>query len=129
MTPEAEADLEKLWSSDNAAAADLTVLVEELRDNQVTLAAMHVHQRMEGRVHISRLLEMRARRLDLWRLKVYELDDPKQIVPYRIVYAYDNANKIYYIIAYMHRSVDYERDPEFSRRIQNAYKNLGIPEL
>lgn len=62
---------------------------------------------------------------DIWRMKVYELGE--DLLPYRLIYAYDYRHREIYILAVMHRRVDYENDPEFTARIRASYLALNLP--
>jgi hypothetical protein len=122
---DAEADLDEIWEADSDGAADVEVLLEELRGSEELLSALRIHQRLEGRVHVSRLLRFDVWGKSLWRLKVSELADPENIMPYRIIYGLQ-AN-VYYVLAVVHRDRNYEQDRELVDRIKKACRELGIP--
>ncbi|AHB78699.1 hypothetical protein PMO31116_04111 [Pandoraea morbifera] len=61
---------------------------------------------------------------DVWRIKAY--DAPGHTFPYRLIYFYDIEAKDFYIVAVVHRSLDYENDPDTCKRIRELYKRLGL---
>lgn len=122
---DAEADLDALWESDGFAAADIEVLLEELRDDQVLLSALRIHQREEGRVHISRLLKFDIWGKALWRLKIWELADDNEVLTYRVIYAFQAD--VFFILGVMHRDQNYEQDKTFLERIKAACRTIGVP--
>lgn len=128
ITEEAEAQLDALWESDPDAAADLTVILEEVRDDQEVLSAMRVHQRKEGRFHVSRFLSLYAKSMNVWRLKAYIMEREHDLLSYRIIYAFDNRDCTYHVLGFMHRDQNYEKDKQFTGRIQSIYRRLGLEE-
>ena len=62
---------------------------------------------------------------DVWRMKIYELGE--DLLPYRLIYAYDYRLREIYILAVMHRRVDYQNDPKFTARIRAACLALNLP--
>jgi mRNA-degrading endonuclease RelE of RelBE toxin-antitoxin system len=122
---DATEDLDALYESDEAAAADIEVLLEEIRDDQTLLLAMHTHQSMAARFHVSHLLNFSIWGRELWRLKIWELEDADRVLPYRIIYAFHG--NVFYVLAVMHRNQNYEQDPHLVERIKAACRSIGIP--
>ena len=118
-------DLDDLWESDEDAAADLTILIEEIKGSERLLSAMHVHQATVERVHVSRLLKYEVWGRLLWRLRIHELYDPTHVLAYRVIYACHG--NIIYLLAIMHREQSYEKDANLVARIKSACRQLGIP--
>jgi mRNA-degrading endonuclease RelE of RelBE toxin-antitoxin system len=126
LTEEAEAELEGLWETDPDAASDLTILLEEIRDDQEILAAMRIHQRMEKRYHVSRFLHLYGESTDVWRLKAYLLGRDSAPFKYRIVYALDRRDGTYHVLGFMHRDKNYEKDRALVERLRSIYRRLGL---
>jgi hypothetical protein len=123
---DAEADLDDIWESDADRAADVEVLLGEIRADQELLAAMQVHQRKEGRLHVSRLLKFEIWGRLLWRLKfgILQAENDDDTSPYRIIYG--SLGTIYYVLAVVHRNRNYETDRELAKRVRAACRELGI---
>lgn len=122
---DAEQDLENLWNEAPEAAARTVVLLEELEGNQDLLdrltqqdfGAYH-----GGDFHVTKWFEQWKVGKDLWRLKVWSLEDKG--LQYRIVYAFVPRRLHYHILAIVHRDFDYDRNHEVTRRILRAYEAL-----
>ena len=121
---DAEADLDQIWETDPDGAADVETLLEELRNSEELLSALRIHQRLEGRIHVSRLLRFDIWGKSLWRLRFSELADPQNIMPYRILYC--SLANVYYVLAVAHRDLNYEQDRNLVARVRNACRELGI---
>ncbi|MHA7064052.1 type II toxin-antitoxin system RelE/ParE family toxin [Azospirillum argentinense] len=126
LTEEAEAELEALWDTDPDAAADLTVFLEEVRDDQEILSAMRIHQRVEKRYHVSRFLHLYGEKTDVWRLKIFSLDRGSAPFKYRIMYALDHRDSTYHVLSFMHRSREYEKDKALIEHLRSIYRRLGL---
>jgi hypothetical protein len=122
---DAELDLDELWECDPDGAADVEVVLEELAADQELLAAMHIHQRLEGRLHFSRLLRFHIWGRNLWRAKIWELEDEAAVLPYRLIYGC--VGQICYVLAVMHRDRGYDQDLQLVERVRKACRELGIP--
>lgn len=66
---------------------------------------------------------MKNNGVEIWRLKFW---DVQGAVPYRILYAFHDAETRIYILAVMHRDQNYEEDHDLCERIIAAYHELGI---
>lgn len=122
---DAEDDLEELWSKDITAAARITVLLEELKGNNDLLDRLTQHDYGSygsADFHVSKWLEQWNKGNDLWRLKIWDLEDND--VKYRIVYAFIPTKKHYHVLGIVPREFNYEAKHELTIRILNAYKNL-----
>jgi hypothetical protein len=124
---DAVADLDDLWERDPDGAADVEVLIEELRDDQGLLAAMRINQREEGRLQFSRLHKYHIWGKNLWRVKVWELEDVQGVFPYRLIYGF--VGDVHYVLAVMHRDRGYDKDRQLVERIRRACREVGIPVL
>jgi len=124
----ATSDLESLRCSDQAAAAEIVVLLEEIAGDQDLLFALSLEDFEDDRVSVDQFRWLQRRRcLNVWRLKA--ADFTAAWVPYRIIYAFDAQRKIYYVLKIVHRSFEYERDRGTVAAIEAAYDDLGIQRL
>ena len=122
----AEEDLEKLWEEDEAAAADIEVLLAELENGPEWLWRM---TRPEGWSNYSvPLFDTRPFRalykkgMDVFRIK--PLDVGSLAKSYRVLYACDNRNDHIHVLAIVHRSFNYAQDHKITRRIRREYDCL-----
>lgn len=122
---EAEADLEALWRTDAAAAALVTVLLEELEGDQVLLDALTDHKfthNTDPRFDISRWESFWRRGKDLWRLRPYF--EPGAGPSCRVIYAYLPRRRRYCVLAIVPRDFDYDPQHALTQRILASYDQL-----
>lgn len=122
---DAETDLEKLWVVAPKAAARIGVLLAELEGNQDLLDRLTQHDFGNYRsadFHVSKWLDQWNKGKDLWRLKVWDLEDKG--LKYRVVYAFLPRKSQYHVLGIVSREFDYDPRHELSRRIVAAYENL-----
>lgn len=122
---EAEADLEALWATDEAAAALVTVLLEELEGDQVLLDALTDHKfkrDTDPRFDVSRWESFWHQGKDLWRLRPYfEFGNGPSC---RVIYAYLPKRRRYCVLAIVPRDFDYDPQHSITRRIIASYDLL-----
>jgi hypothetical protein len=123
---DAEEDLEHIWERDPQAAARISVLLEELEGgDQDLLDALTVHDygayRSED-FHVSKISKFWSKGIDLWRLKIWELEEQK--LRYRIIYAYEAGKRRYYVLGILPREHSYDSNDQRVRRILQAYEDL-----
>lgn len=70
--------------------------------------------------HVSKWQEQWRQGRDLWRLKVWDLED--QGLRYRIVYAFVPGMQHYHVLAIAPRDFDYDKNHPISQRILRAYE-------
>jgi len=122
---DAERDLEKLWDEAPETAARIGVLLQELEGNQDLLDRLTQHDFGNYRTaefHVSKWLNQWNKGRDLWRLKVWDLEDKG--LQYRIVYAFVPGKSQYHVLGIVSRDFDYDSSHPLSRRIIAAYQNL-----
>jgi len=122
---DAEDDLERLWEEEPNAAARIGALLEELEGNQDLLDRLTQHDFGNYRTadfHVSKWLDQWNKGRDLWRLKVWDLEDKG--LQYRVVYAFMPGKSQYHVLGIVSREFDYDPHHELSRRIIAAYENL-----
>lgn len=122
---DAEGDLEKLWEEAPVAAARIGALLQELEGNQDLLDRLTQHDFGDYRTaefHVSKWLNQWNEGKDLWRLKVWDLEDKG--LQYRIVYAFLPSKLQYHVLGIVPRDFDYDPHHELSRRIIAAYEDL-----
>lgn len=97
---DAAADLSKLRQTELQAAARIVALLEELKGNPDLLDRLTQHDYgayQSADFHVSKWHEQWNQGRDLWRLKVWDLED--QGLRYRIVYAFIPQKQHYHILA------------------------------
>ena len=122
---DAKSDLEKLWGETPTAAARIGVLLEELDGNQDLLDRLSQHDfgnYQTAKFHVSKWVEQWNKGKNLWRLKVWDLEDKG--LQYRIVYAFLPIKSQYHVLGIVPRKFDYDSRHELTRRIIAAYENL-----
>jgi len=122
---DAERDLEKLWDEAPDAAARIGVLLQELEENQDLLDRLTQHDFGDyrtGEFHVSKWLNQWNKGKNLWRLKIWDLEDKG--LQYRVVYAFLPSRSQYHVLGIVPREFDYDPNHELSRRIIAAYENL-----
>lgn len=122
---DAEEDLESLWSSEPEAAARIAVLLEECEGNQDLLDRLTQHDfgaYGAADFHVSKWQEQWRKGNDLWRLKLWDLEDKG--LRYRIVYAYVPQKQHYHVLAIARRSFNYDSRHPLAQRILRAYQEL-----
>jgi len=122
---DAEYDLEKLWEEAPVAAARITVLLEELEGNQDLLDRLTQHDfggYHTADFHVSKWIEQWKKGNDLWRLKVWSLED--QGLQHRVVYAFVPQKSRYHVVGIVSRDFNYDSSHPLTKRILVAYENL-----
>ena len=125
---DAESDLELLWSNNEKAAAQITVRLERLKEDQKFLDALTIQNfgnRDDEPFHIDKWISQQRKGRNLWRLKEWDLE--KQGIRYRVVYALDPRISRYHVLGIIKRDFNYEDTDARTQRIINAYDELGIP--
>lgn len=119
------------------ATADYGALIvatlEEIENDVDFMHKMHRHShRRLGESptdsDICRLIEQWNRQQrNLLRLKIWNYPDVKDApIPYRVIYAYDGKNEIFYILGVIERAVNYDSRHPHMQRILADYDSLGI---
>lgn len=122
---DAAADLEGLWEEEPRAAAQISALLEELAGNADLLDRLTQHDYGAGHVgafHVSKWQAQWRKGHDLWRLKMWDLEDKG--LRYRVVYAFEPKKQHYHVLAIAPREFDYDANHPISQRILRAYKEL-----
>lgn len=122
---DAEDDLENLWDEAPEAAARIAVLLEELEGNQDLLDRLTQHDfgsYHSADFHVSKWVEQWKKGKDIWRLKVWELEDKG--LQYRVVYAFVPVKSHYHVLGIVPRDFNYDADHQLTKRILAAYENL-----
>lgn len=122
---DAENDLEALWNEAPDVAARITVLLQELDGNQDLLDRLTQHDfgaYGTADFHVSKWVEQWKKGKDLWRLKVWDLEEKG--LNYRIVYVFVPGKGHYHVLGIVPRGFNYEADHKLTRRILAAYQDL-----
>lgn len=124
----AQDDLEQLWAADPVAAGVLEALLERLKSDQQLMDALTVKDfgaYATAAIHVDAWKSQQREGRNLWRLKNWELED--QGKRYRIVYALDPRISRYYVLGIFSRDFNYDIADPRTRRVLDAYDQLGIP--
>lgn len=73
-------------------------------------------------VHVSKWQEQWRKGNDLWRLKVWDLEDKG--LRYRVIYAFIPRKRHYHVLAFAPRSFNYDSSHPLTQRILGAYQAL-----
>ncbi|MEW5891005.1 MAG: hypothetical protein AB1768_18645 [Pseudomonadota bacterium] len=122
---DAEGDLERLWGEAPEAAARIAVLLEEVEGNPDLLDCLTQHDfgsYHSADFHVSRWVEQWKKGRDLWRLKVWDLEDKG--LRYRVVYAFVPGKLQYHVLGIVPRDFNYDVGNELTRRILRTYEDL-----
>lgn len=123
---DAQKDLDELWESDEDAAALIEATLDEIRGNEALLDALLEHdfgKRGDGAsFHVNKWVQLWRQGKDLWRLKVWELENERK--RWRIIYAYMPTESRYYVLGVAPREFDYDPNHPLSQRIMAAYEDL-----
>lgn len=103
-------------------AAKVLELARELRANPTLLGNLLDHGYRTSEIDVSRFQRFWGRGLDLWRLKLWNLEDAGLM--YRIIYAYKINEYCFHILAVVHRDFDYAPEHDVTRRILDDYASL-----
>lgn len=103
-------------------AARLLELARELRANPQLLANLLDHGYSTQQIDVSKFQRFWRQGKDLWRLKLWDLEDAGLI--YRIIYAYEVSGHCFHILAVVHRDFDYEPTHLVTQRILSDYEDL-----
>jgi len=122
---DAENDLEDLKKFHPDVAVRILVYLQEVGRDQELLDSLTVYNYGANRTakhHIDKWYSLWKLGFDLWRLKIWEIEDIGS--KYRIVYAYIRGQREYVVLGVAHRDWDYDEDHEFTKRVIDAYNNL-----
>lgn len=72
--------------------------------------------------HVSKWVEQWKKGRDLWRLKVWDLEDKG--LRYRVVYAFVPGKLKYHVLGIVPGDFNYDAGNELTRRILRAYEDL-----
>jgi hypothetical protein len=124
-------DIAALAQSDRTAAARIYALVEEISGDQAALESLtEDHFSDEERSFDVTWLRGAARsRLNLWRLKLFSLQQTDSWINHRIIYAIDGRSQAIWLMAIMPRNENYDEGSPRFRRIRREYEYFSIPLL
>lgn len=122
---DAKADLLALRDSEPQAAGRILALLEQLEGDTDLLDRLTQHDygtHHSADFQVSKWLEQWNRGRDLWRLKIWDLEDKG--LRYRIVYAFQPRKQHYHVLAIAPREFNYDTSHPISQRILRAYEEL-----
>ncbi|MBT4194780.1 MAG: hypothetical protein HOM14_08525 [Gammaproteobacteria bacterium] len=123
----AEDDLKDLLLKDENIASKILVILQELQEDDDLLDRLTQHDYghpMISDFHVSKWFAQWNKGKDLWRLKIWELDNIAPKNKYRIIYAYMPLKNCFYVLAIAPREFNYDEKHPISQRIIDEYQNL-----
>lgn len=129
ILPVVKDDIRVVSVSSKNAATKIYALLEQLNTNQELLGNLLEHNHGEPDKDLFNVSKWQAywqNGYDLWRLKLFDLENVG--LRYRIIYAYalENSVQTFYILAIVHRDFDYDPTHEITKRLIHSYVELGI---
>lgn len=129
ILPVVKDDIRVVSVSSKNAATKIVALLEQLNTNQELLGYLLEHNHGEPDKDLFNVSKWQAywqNGYDLWRLKLFDLENVG--LRYRIIYAYalENGIQTFYILAIVHRDFDYDPIHEITKRLIHTYIELGI---
>jgi len=124
---DAKDDLRQIQTIDAVSANRIAVILQQIKADPDLLDRLLEHDfGPEGGApfNVQKYLTFWRKGLDVWRLKIW--DDPKRLLPYRVIYAYDyghNGNN-FYVLGVVDRDFDYDGNHPTVKRIIATYRNL-----
>jgi len=119
-------DLRRLSVPETAVvAARIVSLIQQLNADPTALGKLLDHGFGKFRtedIDVSKFLKFWNKGKDLWRLKVWELED--QGFAYRVLYAYVPATHRFHILAVVHRDFNYDSSHPITQRILKDLDDL-----
>jgi hypothetical protein len=122
---DAKADLAGLLRRVPRTAGRIVSVLKELAEDQDLLDRLTQHdfgKLPPADFHVSRWVEQWNKGRNLWRIKVWDLED--RGIKYRIVYASVPNRRQYHVLGVVPRSFNYEEDHPLTRRILAAHDDL-----
>lgn len=123
--PDAESDLEGIFTDEPSTADRIVVLLDELEGSQNLLdrlsQAGYGSQSLGFNVDCWKEQAYHKNR-NLWRLKVW---DEYVLLGYRIIYAFIPLKNVYHVLGIVKRDFNYDAQHEISKRIFRAYEDLS----
>lgn len=123
-------DINKIYSIDEDAAADIEVFLEEAKLNQKTLDSLTVNNYVnyeDPPFNVKELIELKRQKFIVWRVRLLWLDSNAR--NYRIIYAFNPTEMRYYVLGVVPREFNYDIKNEITKRIIAAYDKLGLPRI
>lgn len=124
---DAASDLESVRSADAVAAARIVALLQQLKADPDLLDRLTqdgFDSRYQHGFQVGSFQSQQRQKQNLWRLKVWDLCD--RLIPYRVVYAFDQKGYRHIVLGIVHRNFGYDAADPRTRRIVAAYERLGI---
>lgn len=124
---DAKQDLYKIHAKDKWMAAKIAVWIQELESNDELRRNMAVANQWFGvgdMMHEAARLRMYSE--EVYRLKVKDLGE---LIPYRLIYVFDDKRRLIHILAIMERSEKnrgYEDDKDLTERVCKAIHGLKL---
>lgn len=112
------------------SAQRILVLLQEIKNSQAQMRELTTDRSGTDDYDVGKYLEFWNAGTDLWKLKIYEFNhkrDAWNLIPYRVLYAYDVRDSTFRVLGVVPRSFNYDKDHELTKRILASYTELGLP--
>lgn len=122
---DAKRDLLDLHESEPIVSGKLLALFEQLQGDPDLLDRLTQHDYgayHTGDFHVSKWQEQWRQGKDLWRLKVWDLEDDG--LRHRVIYAFQPRHQHYHVLGIVPREFDYDSSHPLAKRILAAYEEL-----
>lgn len=129
ILPIVKEDIKAVSVNSKNASTKIIALLEQLNTDQELLGYLLEHNHGEPDKDLFNVSKWQAywqNGYDLWRLKLFNLENVG--LRYRIIYAYalENGIQTFYILAIVHRDFDYDPTHEITKRLIHSYVEIGI---
>jgi hypothetical protein len=114
-----------LWDKDPVTVGQILALLEQLEGDPDILDRLTQHDFGAYRTedfHISKWYQLWNQGNDIWRLKLWDLEDKG--LRYRVIYAFMPRQQNYHILAIAPREFNYDPEHPITKRILRAYQDL-----
>lgn len=129
LLPEAVAELDALYETDEDAAALIDVLLESLWDDSDTLELLcrpRNHFTHEPPFECKRYGAMQSIGKNIYTIKVRDLAGA--LLPYRVLIGFHAQIDAYYVLAIANRKNAYDTNDQLFQTVLERYGRAGIPD-
>lgn len=121
----AKEDIRDILARDRSAGMAIVHWLERAKEDQEIMDQLWSHGHEDEEISVSKFQALQGQGLNAWRIK---LRKAKDWLPYRILYAYDHINLVFYVLRVVPRPpFDYDRNDSVTNGCINDIKKLGIP--
>jgi hypothetical protein len=128
LSSAAQADLVAIEKSAPEAAAQIRVVLQEIKSDQKLLDGLTEQDfgyARNEKINVAKWQKQQRAGRNLWRVKLWNLEDLG--LKYRVLYCLDPRVSRYYVLAIIPRVVNYDEKHPRIIRVLSDYDALGIP--